>query len=116
MKAVGIHKVYYSTNTSELVCENVKDMISIHTSAVSKHLEKIRGNILLCEPNKYYESLLKKYFPTMIRQHNLDSFIIHNFSEVLPAYKTVIKEKNNTCYVYILDDNNNEIIKAQVIE
>jgi hypothetical protein len=59
MKAVGIRKVYYSTAPNELICENVKDMISIQSSSVSKIYEKNYGNKLVDDPIKYYEDLIK---------------------------------------------------------
>ena len=36
MKAVGIRKVYYSISDTELICENVNNMISIHISATTR--------------------------------------------------------------------------------
>ncbi len=36
MKSVGIRRVYYSDDYGDIICENVKDMISIHTSKVAQ--------------------------------------------------------------------------------
>ena len=115
MKAVGIRKVYYSISVDELVCENVKNMISIH---VSSPVNDIKRNIKSDAPiNKtmYYELLLKKYFPAIVRQHNLDSFLRYNLSNVLPTFiiKTIIIESCQ--YVYIKNELNRFIMKAQVI-
>lgn len=113
MKAVGIRKVYYSTSSSEIVCENVKDMISIQTSAIAKHIEKLNGNILVDQPNKYYENLLKKYFPPIVKKYNLEHFIKHNLINVLPDYEVKIESKKKI--VWILDSKKNLVLKSQIL-
>ncbi len=118
MKAVGIRKVYYSVSPTELVCENVKDMISIQASTVTKHVEKINGNCMDIDdenPNKFYEYLLKKNFPPAIKRYNLDSFIRHNLTNDLPTYKVKIEGKNGKQVVLILNTNEQVVIKAHVI-
>ena len=116
MKAVGIHKVYYSISVDELVCENVKDMISIHVSSPINDIKRnVKPSCDIMNKPMYYEHLLKKYFPTIIRQHNLDSFIRHNLSNVLPTFiikTTIIKSCQ---YVCIKNEFNHSIMKAQVI-
>ena len=42
MKAVNIKKVYYSDNDGNIICENVKDMISINASSVTKMIDCIK--------------------------------------------------------------------------
>ncbi len=116
MKAVGIRRVHYSVSPTELVCENVKDMISIQASSVSKHVEKLNGNCMVDEnPDTFYESLLKKNFPPTVKRYNLDSFIRHNLINVLPTYKVTIKGKDGNQIVWILDSNEQVVIKASVI-
>ncbi len=115
MKAVGIRKVYYSISPDEIICENVKDMISIQASSVAKHIATINGNFTNEEPSKYYESLLLKYFPKTIRQHNLKSFITYNFNNVLPTYKAVFDNKNNFTIVIIYNSKNQIITSAHVL-
>jgi hypothetical protein len=112
MKAVGIRKVHYSVSPNELVSENVKDMVSIQASSVTKYLDKIKGNNNFNTPDKYYEKLLTENFPTSIRQYNLDSFIRYNLLNVLPLHKVVID--NTKHLVWILDTLDNPIIKANV--
>jgi hypothetical protein len=118
MKAVGIRRVHYSVSPTELVCENVKDMISIQASTVSKHVEKINGTCDVVDdenPHKFYEYLLKKNFPTSIKRYNLDSFIQYNLSNDLPTYKVKIVGKNDKQVVWILNTNEQVVIKASVI-
>ena len=114
MKSVGIRKVYYSVNSELVVCENVKDMISIQSSSVDKYLDQI-NNSYYKDNNSYFECLLKKNFPTIIRKHNLDNFIQYNLSKLLPKHKVNIQTNNSTTYVWITDINDNEIIKATVV-
>jgi len=96
MKAVGIRKVYYSISSDNIICEKVKDMISIQASLVDKQVDDIKSSYNnnfkspVYDTNKYYEKLLIKNFPKTIRQSNLDNFIIHNLVNVLPAYKVII--------------------------
>lgn len=114
MKTVGIRRVYYSVSSDVVICENVRDMISIQSSSVDKYLDLI-NNTCYKDHNTYYENLLKKYFPTIIRKYNLDNFIQYNLSHLLPNHRVVLNTFNSTTYVWITDINNNEIIKATVI-
>ena len=109
MKSVGIRRVYYSISPLELVCENVKDMISIQASHVTKYIEKLNNNNDNNE--KFYENLLKKNFPNIVKRHNLNSFIQHNLNNVLPTYKVEITKQ----MVLIMNSNGLVIIKASVI-
>jgi hypothetical protein len=111
MKTVGIHKVYYSVAPSKVVCENVKDMISIQASSVCKYIEKMNGNIYSDNPEKYYEYLLIKYFPPIIKKHNLELFINYNLINVLPKYRVEIKIN----IVFILNTKNDIIVQSKII-
>jgi hypothetical protein len=115
MKAVGIRKVYYSVSSDKIICENVKDMISIQASSITKYIAKINGIYTDNEPNKFYENLLLKCFPKIIRKHNLDSFITHNFSNVLPTYRVVLNKKSESKFVIIYDSTNRIIVSANVV-
>jgi len=114
MKAVGIRKVYYSVSDGEIVCENVKNMVSIQVSTVTKLIEKINGNKLAEKHNEYYEALIKQLFPTIIRKHNFDSFVRYNLLNVLPDYKTIIIIEKGQSYAKILDCSN-KIIACAII-
>lgn len=111
MKLVGIKKVYYSVALNNVVCENVKDMVSIQSSSVAKHIEKLNGNELVDIPDKYYENLLKIYFPSIIKSKNLQSFIQYNLMNVLPNHKIVIKKN---C-VSIIDSVDRLVIQAILV-
>ena len=114
MKSVGIRRVYYSVNPDLVICENVRDMISIQSSSVDKHIELLNSTEYK-DRNSYYESLLIKYFPKIIRKHNLDNFIKYNLSNLLPKHKFIIDSVNNQTFVLIINNCNKEIIKAIVI-
>ena len=115
MKAVGIRKVYYSISPNEIICEKVKDMISIQASMVDKNVDNIKSsynnNFKSSEydNNKYYEKLLIKNFPKTIRQSNLDNFIIHNLVNVLPTYKVIIY---NTLLSSYAKHNDNTLLSS----
>ncbi len=127
MKAVGIRKVYYSISPNEIICEKVKDMISIQASMVDKNVDNIKSsynnNFKSSEydNNKYYEKLLIKNFPKTIRQSNLDNFIIHNLINVLPTYKVIIyntllssyaKHNDNTLLSSYAKHNDNTLLSS----
>lgn len=113
MKAVGIRKVYYSVSFEKIICENVKDMVSIQSSSVNRYIEKIcRLTHSDDNTNKYYENLLVKYFPKIIRKHNLDSFINYNLFNVLPTYKIKFTQAKTKVLIF---DNNNKIVVSGFI-
>lgn len=113
MKAVGIRKVYYSTAPNELICENVKDMISIQSSLAAKKYEQSNRNKLTNDPIKYYEDLLIKYFPQNIKKFNLDNFVKYNLNIYLPRYQIKIDKKIGI--VQIINEEQIVIIQANVI-
>jgi uncharacterized CHY-type Zn-finger protein len=129
MKAVGIRKVYYSISSDNIICEKVKDMISIQASLVDKQVDDIKSSYNnnfkspIYDTNKYYEKLLIKNFPKTIRQSNLDNFIIHNLVNVLPAYKVIIyntllssyaKYNDNTVLSSYAKHNDNSLRKQNL--
>ena len=116
MKAVGIRKVYYSVggDGGKIICEKVKNMVSIQVSTVTKLIEKINGNKLADKHNEYYEALIKQLFPAIIRKHNFDSFVQYNLLNVLPNYKTIIILEKGQSYAKILDYSN-KIIACAII-
>lgn len=113
MKAVGIRRVYYSINPDEVICENVKDMVSIQSSSVTRHIEKLNGNPLVDDSDKYYENLLTRMFPSSIRRYNLEKFIAHNLTNVLPTYEVKIDDR--THLVWILDAEKKPVIKSELV-
>ena len=113
MKAVGIRRVYYSISPDEFICENVKDMVSIQSSSVTRHIEKLNGNMLVDDADKYYQDLLSKFFPSSIRRYNLEKFIAHNLTNVLPTYEVKIDVRSQL--VWILDANKKIVIKSNLI-
>lgn len=107
MKAVGIKKVFYTVSPNKLICENVKDMISIQISGVTKQLKKINQD----NNDKFFEDLLKKVFPNFIRYDSLLYFINYNLINILPHFKVdIIKD-----IVIINNKKDLTIIKANII-
>lgn len=108
MKVVGIKKIYYTSSDGELVCEIVKDMISIQSSYATKYFDNLRETIHFDSSDDYYDRLLKRYFPAEIKLKNLDNFIKHNFTNVLPKYN-IIKDKS---YIKIYSEKNELIVQS----
>ena len=112
MKLIGIKKIYYSISNDEIICENIKDMISIQCSSVVRYID----NILKFNNNdniSYYEKLLQKNFPTKIKFDNLEKFIKYNLTNVLPNSKIEILKNKNNFIVNII--NNDKIIITSIL-
>ena len=113
MKQVGIRKVYYSVSADKIICENVRDMVSIQVATTLKHIDKLKGKFDMKDPTKYYEGLLLQYFPSSIKQYNLDHFITYNLLKVLPTYQYKIINKGKT--FIILNEKLQVIISASIV-
>lgn len=111
MKAVGIRKVYYSVSDTQIISENVKNMVSIQISSVSLHLEKAKCKIKFKNNIEYYQYLLLKLFPKEIRLNNLEKFIKYNLNNLLPQFTVRIKNDK----IHILNDNNHTVISSILI-
>jgi deoxycytidylate deaminase len=112
MKLVNIRRVYYVDNNNNIIHENVKDMISIHSSLTSRwiytlthHIEYATG----CDQIVYNNIL--KLFPSKIKRENLNIFISHDF-ENLHNYSYSIE--NNI--VRIFNSNKNIVITSVIID
>jgi hypothetical protein len=110
MKAVGVRRVYYTDNNENVICENVKDMISINASSVTKMIDCIKMDSKLSN-NDFFENLLKTLFPNKIKKINFDYFILYDLSHVLPNHSYIIKKD----LVIIYDLLNKEIVKSELI-
>ena len=110
MQLVGIKKIYYSISNEEIICENIKDMISIQCSAISRYLDN-----KINTPNniEYYEKLIEKIFPDKIKFSNLEKFIKYNLMNVLPKAKIEILKNKDDLIVNII--HNNKILKTALI-
>jgi len=107
MKDIGIKKVFYSTGENEkIVCEHVRNMVSIQSSSVTRFL-----NSQSRDYDTYYKKLLLDLFPPQIKNENLVYFVNYNLKMIFPNYQINIK----TGYVFILDDSNMILIKSQLI-
>jgi hypothetical protein len=110
MKGVGIRKVYYTDNKQNIICENVKDMISINASSVTKMIDCLRMDLKMSHDD-FFENLLKTLFPNKIKKINFEYFIEHDFSNVLPKHSyTMTKD-----LVVFYDLANKELVKSELI-
>lgn len=111
MKAVGIRRIYYSDDSGEIICENVKDMISIQTSKVTQRFEisKIKSKPLidqkLINQTKYYDNLIIKKIPDVIKDVNYQLFLEHNFKLIESNYKLVSVNKSGYIRVNIINSS-----------
>jgi deoxycytidylate deaminase len=106
MKHVGIRKVYYTT-LDGIMCENISDMISILITSSLKN-----NNIKLNKINNY-NLLLKLQLNKPIYEFNFNLFIKYNLNNILPNYTYKIYKNKKIIYIY--DNNNNIIIKTNII-
>jgi len=113
MKAVNIKKVYYSDNDGNIICENVKDMISIHASIMTKVVHSVQSGVNL-DKTSYFENLLKSLFPLEIKKINLDYFLKYNLMNVLPGYTSII-ENNNGIYIVSILNKSITIVSSRLI-
>ena len=62
MKTVGIKKIYYSISPDKIICEKVRDMVSIHVSRRTKLLDKLY-NIVPQDDLEYYKYIRRNFIP-----------------------------------------------------
>ena len=105
MKAVGIRRVNYTDDTGNVVTENVRDMVSIQASSVTRFIHHLKTSD---DPDKepgdnheYFEKLLKDLFPATVKRYNFYNFMKHNFKNVLPDYTYSIESKDGKEVVMI---------------
>ena len=112
MKAVGIRKVYYTDNDEKIICENVKDMISINASSVTRLIHRLQTDKNHSD-NDFFENLLRTLFPDKIKKTNLEYFLQYDLSNVLPKHQWFIGENK---IIIIFNRENKEIVKSKIID
>ena len=107
MKAVGIKRIYYSTDDG-IIKETVNHMVSIHSSSVTKQIERLYKDAPV-DDYSYYRDLLIKKVPDAVRFKNFKRFIKNDFINVLPlcTFKTTKKKSSSTVIFY--DPKGNKI-------
>ena len=111
MKIVGIKRVYYSIKPDIIVCERVRDMISIQASNVTKMIQR-KYNHASYDDNQFFKNRLKKIVPYEIKINNLNFFLEYNYNIVLSTYSYKIINKNK---IIFLDDNKIPFCEACII-
>lgn len=113
MQDIGIKKVYYSSGKgNEIINENVKNMVSIQISSVSRYCNNLETDM---KKNNYLENLIKKVFPKKIKENNLFYFLEYNFKNVLPDYSYSITSINKLKIIVIYDDKNKLVTNSEII-
>ncbi len=103
MKSVGIRRVYYTDDSGEIINENVKDMVSIHTSKVTQRFDvtktKSNSGPLVgqnqIDQTKYYDKLIEK-IPNIIKNINYKYFIEYNWKTISDNYRLETKPNGNS--------------------
>lgn len=115
MKSIGIRRVYYSDDNGELICENIKDMISIHSSKVMIKFDyHSKNNLNQIDENKYWDHLIKNKIPNTAKEENFNNFITYDFKSLETKYRIICEKFNNRKKVQILNSNN-QIIKTILV-
>lgn len=116
MKAVNIRRVYYVDSNRNIVYENVRDMISIHASSVTRLIHTIKKGIeYKGSESIFFSDLLKKMFPPEVKRTNFETFVNHDLKNVLPDHSYIIKSEKDTNIVIIMDGDNKPVIKSKLI-
>ena len=115
MRAVGIRKVYYADNNENIICENVKDMVSINTSSVMKMIHRLKCEAHISDMD-ISEKLLKNLFPDVIKKINFQYFMEYDFQFALPKHRYIIQITDNQTYIIIYNSINEEVIKSKLID
>lgn len=77
MQDIEIQNVFYSTGSNGLICERVKDMISIQSSHASRLLYCSKYKIQMTDSD-CCEKILKSSFPNNVKRYNLSLFLRNN--------------------------------------
>jgi deoxycytidylate deaminase len=86
MQDIEIRNVFYSTDSNRLICERVKDMISIQSSYITRTMY-CRKNQILSTDYEFSDKIVQSYFPNKVKRHNLTLFIDNNS---IPNYRIII--------------------------
>ncbi len=97
MKNVGINKVHYSTENG-LIVEKVKNMVSIHSSAIQIYFEKKYLNYPQ-DSNEYYKKIVKKRVPIFMKDVNFIFFCKYNLENIFSDY--LVKKNKNKRDIYV---------------
>tara|TARA_B110000879_G_C11176853_1_gene516411 strand:- start:230 stop:631 length:402 start_codon:yes stop_codon:yes gene_type:complete len=114
MKIVGIKRVYYSVKPDMIVCERVKDMISIQASGVCKFIRQKYYHAPIND-NEFFKELLTRLFPSRVKRDNLNYFLNHNFKIVLPDYGYKIVNTKKINRIVFFDENECPIHQSDII-
>lgn len=114
MKSIGIRRVYYTDDSGKIIFENVKDMISIHTSKIGQCFDITnktgKTNRLidqkLIDQSAYYDDLIRKKIPSVIKEINYKYFIDYNFKTIASNYTIDSKIESGYMRVKIINSNN----------
>jgi deoxycytidylate deaminase len=115
MKAVGVKRVYYSDNNENIICENVKDMLSINSSSVTRIIDKIKLDLKLTDI-EYFENLLKTLLPSQIKMENFNYFIKYDFNNVLPQHSYSFENEDGKTIVVFYNRHKHQILKTILVK
>ena len=107
MKAVGIRRVYYSDDYGKIVCENVKDMVSIHTSSVMMKYDNFyKKNLNEQEKKDYWDQIIKNKIPSVVKENSFNNFMNYDFNIIKSNYKLIVIKIDHIKKVEIINMKN----------
>jgi hypothetical protein len=117
MKTIGINRVYYSNDFGEIICEKIKDMISIHSSNVMIKFEvntKSKSSNKLINKATYWDQLIQVKVPDIIKQQNFDYFVNYDLISLKNKYHIQTFKSGLDKQAHIVNSNN-QIIKTILV-
>jgi deoxycytidylate deaminase len=105
MQDIEIRNVFYSMDSNRLICERVKDMISIQSSYITRTLYCKKYQIQSTD-NEFSDVIVKSYFPNKVKRYNLLLFINTNtiLDYAIIITNDVVTLKNNKGIIILTSD------------
>lgn len=107
MKAVGIRRVYYSDDFGKIIYENIRDMISIHTSNVMMKYDSFnKKNLNEQDKKDYWDRVIKNNIPSILKESSFNNFMNHDLNIIKSNYKLIIIKIDDVKKVDIINMKN----------
>lgn len=119
IKICGFKRIHYSDDSGNIVTETVKNMLSIHSSYVTIKLFFLKNKMDyingIVHNTKYYDDIIRKQIPEIVREINFKYFIQHDFKSIAAKYKVVEKIVDGIKLVTIYNSNNHKIKSIVIV-
>jgi hypothetical protein len=78
IKICGVKNIHYSTDGGEMINERAKDMTSIQVPHSKINAPDVHAK------NAFYDTLIIKKFPAVMKRENFKHFADHNLKNIFP--------------------------------